>query len=76
MCEHLVEAWGHDEKGCRGLMSSRCSWGRQVVALQNILVLRLALVKLIVLSSDGGHLKHITQHLSSCMKDEQEVLVM
>lgn len=57
-------------------MSSRCSGGRQVVALQNVLVLRLSLVELVVLASDTGHLEHITQHLSSCAKeDEDNVLV-
>lgn len=76
MCEHLVEPWGHDEESCRGLMSSRCSCGWQIVALQNILVLRLALVELVVLSSDAGHLEHVAQHLSSCTKvDEDQVLV-
>lgn len=76
MCEHLVEPRGHDEEGCRGLMSSRCSGGRQVVALQNILVLRLALVELVVLSSDSGHLEHVTQHLSSCTQEAENHMLV
>lgn len=71
-CEHLVEPRGHDEESCRGLMPARCSGGRQVVALQNVLVLRLSLVELVVLSSDCGHLEHIAQRLSSCMREEEE----
>lgn len=55
-------------------MSSRCSRGRQVVALQDVLVLRLALVELIVLAPDSRHLKQIAQHLSGC-KGEGHVLV-
>lgn len=66
VCSHLVKPWGHDEESCRGLMSSWCSRGWQVVALQNVLILRLALVEVVVLSSDSGHLKHVSQHLSSC----------
>ena len=53
-------------------MSSRCSGGRQVVALQDILVFRLALVEVVVLSSDAGQLEHIAQLLSSCTKTEQK----
>lgn len=71
MCEHLVEAWGHDEESCRGLMSSRCSGGRQVVALQDILILRLSLVEVVVFSSDAGHLEHVAQRLSSCMREDK-----
>lgn len=66
MCAHLVEPRGHDEESGGGLMSSRCRRGRQVVALQNILVLRFALVEIVVLSPDAGHLEHVAQHLSSC----------
>lgn len=68
---HLVQARRHDEEGGRGLMSSRRSRGRQVVALENILVLRLALVEVVVLSSDCGHLEHVAQHLSSCMRQNR-----
>lgn len=65
----LVEARGHDEEGRGGLMSSRCGGGREVVALQDVLVLRRALVELVVLPSDVGNLKHVTQHVSSCRND-------
>lgn len=50
-------------------MSSRCARGRQVVALQDVLVLGLALVELVVLPSDSGHLKHVTKNLSSCTRE-------
>ena len=65
MCVYLVQARGHDEESRRGLVTSGGCRGRQVVALQDLLVLRLALVKLIVLTSDTGHLKHVPQHLPS-----------
>lgn len=54
-------------------MSSRCSRGRQVVGLQNVLILRLALVELVVLPSDRGDLEHIAQHLSSCGKENEDL---
>lgn len=72
MIEHLVEPWGHDEESRRGLMSPRRGWGRQVVALQDILVLGLALVELVVFSSDAGHLEHVAQHVSSCMTEDKD----
>lgn len=68
--ENLVEARGHDEESCRGLMSSGCSWRWKVVALQNILVLRLAFVEIVVLPPDTWHLEQISQHLSSCGKKD------
>lgn len=70
-CEHLVEPRGHDEERRRGLVSSRGGRGRQVVALQDVLILGLALVELVVLPSDSGHLKHVTQNLSSCTREDR-----
>lgn len=52
-------------------MSSGCSRGWQVVTLQNVLILRLALMELVVFSSDPGHLENISKHLSSCSQDGQ-----
>lgn len=65
---HLVEPRGHDEERRGGLVSSRCGRGRQVVALQDILVLGLALVEVVVLPADRGDLKDVAQHLSGCVR--------
>lgn len=56
-------------------MSSRSSGGRQVVGLENILVLRFTLVEIIVLSPDTGHLEHVAQNVSGC-KTEDKVCVL
>lgn len=69
--EHLVEPGGHDEEGCRGLVSSRRGRGGQVVALQDVLILGLALVELVVLPSNSGHLKHVPQNVSSCTTEDK-----
>lgn len=72
-CEHLVQPRGHDEERRRGLVSSGRGRRGQVVALQDVLVLRLALVELVVLPPDSGHFEDVAQNLSSCTTDDKTV---
>lgn len=64
MCVHLVQAGGHDEEGCRSLVSTWRGRGGQVVTLQDVLILRLPFMELVILPTDSGHFEHVAQDLT------------